>query len=369
MRILHMDTGRGWRGGQQQVLWLLEGCRVLGIEQTLLTPAGSPLAARARQSGVTVSEIAARLLTVENLRAVRRLAPQFDLAHAHDSHAHSLFCAAHPLRGRGRGWPPLVVSRRVGFPIRSLGRAKYRFASRYIAVSEYVRCRLLEAGVPEEKLRVIYDGVRPPPLLPEPEARTEFRRRQRALEGAFVFGTLSSFAPEKLLAEQLDLLKQLPASAHFWLGIPGAEQDSGSAGTALLEAARRDGLSARFRIIPVAEDAGAFLTSLDLFLYLSRMEGLGSAILLAMAHQLPVMASNVGGIPEIVRHQQTGVLVGEDRELPAAVQFLMGVPQLRRRMGEAARRFVLAHASSDKMVAQTVVLYRELLQGSTETRA
>ena len=115
VRILHVDTGTGWRGGQQQVLWLLEGCRDLDIEQMLLAPAGSPLAERARQSGIPVTEISKRALALDNLRAIRRLASDYDLAHAHDSHAHSLLCAASPFKS-GAG-PPLIVSRRVGFPV------------------------------------------------------------------------------------------------------------------------------------------------------------------------------------------------------------------------------------------------------------
>jgi hypothetical protein len=70
-----------------------------------------------------------------------------------------------------------------------------------------------------------------------------------------------------------------------------------------------------------------------------------------------------------VLHRRTGVLVGEDFEndLPGAIQFLMGSPDLRRQMAVAARQFVTAHATSDKMVAQTVVLYQKLLQGSDGT--
>ena len=369
MRILHVDTGSGWRGGQQQVLWLLEGCRDLDMEQRLLAPAGSALAERARAAGIPVAEISNRPLAIENLRAVRRLAPDYDLAHAHDSHAHSLLCAANPFRG-GRG-PALIVSRRVGFPIGAVGRSKYRIPVMYIAVSKFVRWQLIDAGVSQEKINVVFDGVKVPVDLPGESVRQQSRLRHGLGGDAFVLGMLSSFAPEKLLAQELDLLQQLPASTHFWLGVPNGEPDPGSAGMELLKTARGMGLGDRFQIIPVGDNPGAFLASLDLFVYLSRMEGLGSAILLAMAYGLPVVASKVGGIPEIVAHGQTGVLVGTDslNDLPAAIQFLMGSPQTRRRMGTAAREFVFAHATSDRMVAQTVLLYQELLQGSREPRA
>jgi len=364
LRVLHVDTGTAWRGGQQQVLSLLDGSRDLGIVQVLLAPRGSPLASRARQAAIEVIDISPQALALDNLQTLRRLAHQFDLVHAHDSHAHTLVCTALPFASRSS--LPLVVSRRVGFPISSLGRAKYRFPAMFIAISEFVRWRLLEAGVPAEKIHVVYDGVHAPAIIPRPSVRAESRRRHGADEKTFVLGTLSAIAPGKLLEKQVRLLANLPPSVHYWLGVPGGESNVDDAGAALLEVARRIGAEKRFQIVPVAQDPSAFLAGLDIFLYLSRMEGLGSAILLAMAYQLPVVASEVGGIPEIVFHCRTGVLVRKsfENELPGAIQFLIGAPHLRREMARAARLWVRAHATSDKMVAQTVVLYQKLLQES-----
>jgi len=91
---------------------------------------------------------------------------------------------------------------------------------------------------------------------------------------------------------------------------------------------------------------------------------------MAMAHSLPVLANRVGGIPEIVRHQETGLLANPvpGPELIQAARQLIDSPELRRRLGAAAREFVLAHATCDRMAAQTVAVYEELLQAS-EPRA
>ena len=127
------------------------------------------------------------------------------------------------------------------------------------------------------------------------------------------------------------------------------------------------------RIMRMGEDAGPFLAALDIFIYLSKLEGLGSAILLAMAHGLAVLANRVGGIPEIVRHQETGLLAAPvpGPELIQAARQLIDSPELRHRLGAAARKFVLAHATCDRMAAQTVAVYEELLQGkfASEPRA
>ena len=388
MRILHIDTGMGWRGGQQQVLWLMEALRARGFEQLLLAPANSPLACRVRKIGLPLAELASPAMSLANLQTVRAKRASFDIIHAHDSHAHSL--AALAAIGSAGPHRPLVVSRRVAFPVTALGRLKYRKADAYIAVSDFVRHRLLEAHVPDRKIRIVFDGV--PAGVPAPSAesseipdtRAEFRARHGVDDQTIVLGTLTSLAPEKLLEAELDLLAELPSSVHFWMAIPSTERTESSEGTertentertesTLLERARSRGLEGRLRIMRMGEDAGPFIASLDIFIYLSKLEGLGSAILLAMAHGLPVLANRVGGIPEIVRHQETGLLADPvpGPELIQSARQLIDSPELRHRLGAAAREFVLAHATCDRMAAQTVAVYEELLQGkfASEPRA
>ncbi|MBI4465154.1 MAG: glycosyltransferase family 1 protein, partial [Acidobacteria bacterium] len=87
MRILHADTGTGWRGGQQQILWLMEGLRALGAEQMLLAPPGAPLWERARREGFAVAELMSPVVSRQNLRMLRRKAEGCDLLHAHDARA------------------------------------------------------------------------------------------------------------------------------------------------------------------------------------------------------------------------------------------------------------------------------------------
>jgi glycosyltransferase involved in cell wall biosynthesis len=141
MRILHLDAGREMRGGQWQVLRLIEGLASRNVESTLLARKDAPLYLAARKQGWRVEPLG---LT----RAVRELASH-DLIHAHDARTHTM---ATLLRGR-----PLVVARRVAFPVGS--RWKYGKARRYIAVSEFVKGVLIEGGVPAEKIFVVYDGV------------------------------------------------------------------------------------------------------------------------------------------------------------------------------------------------------------------
>ena len=292
MTVLHLDSGREMRGGQWQVLRLMEGLRQESIGATLLSPRGSPLWEKARAAGLDVRPF--------GLWAIHRLSRQSDLVHAHDARAHTL---AAVLAGA-----PLVVSRRVAFPIRS--RWKYRHASRYAAVSQFVKGVMTDGGVPEDKISVVYDGV-----------------------------PVGESAPggETVVA---------PAS------------DDPMKGTALaLEATRRAGVD-----LLLSRDLASDLAEAGLFLYLTRSEGLGSAILMAMAAGVPVIASNVGGIPEIVRHRENGWLAENEPEpIAAAIRELLSDRPQARRIAALGRETVAQKFSLDRMIHNTIRIYRQVL--------
>jgi hypothetical protein len=300
MLILHLDSGREMRGGQWQVLRLLEGLRRENVDCTLLSPRGSPLWDKARAFDLDVRPL--------GILAVHQRARQSDLIHAHDARTHTLAAFL--------GGAPLVVSRRVAFPIRS--RWKYRHASRYAAVSQFVKGVLMEGGVPEDKISVVYDGV----PLGAPAARAETPGETRL---------------EKIVA---------PAS-----GDPRK-------GTALaLEATRRAGVD-----LLLSRDLQFDLPGAGLFLYLTHSEGLGSAILMAMAAGVPVIASNVGGIPEIVRHRENGWLAENQPEpIAAAIRELLADRPLARKLAANGRQTVAEKFSLDQMIQHTIHLYRQVL--------
>ena len=144
MRILHLDGGKELRGGQWQVLRLIEGLYKAGVESTLLARDGAPLFRVAYERGWRTEPL--------GIARAYSLAGQHDLLHAHDGHGHTVGAIVGPGK--------LLVSRRVAFPPKS--RLKYRRARHFLAVSELVKGILMAGGVPQEKISVVYDGV---PLL------------------------------------------------------------------------------------------------------------------------------------------------------------------------------------------------------------
>ncbi|HKE29501.1 MAG TPA: glycosyltransferase family 4 protein [Bryobacteraceae bacterium] len=290
MRVLHLDAGREMRGGQWQVLRLIEGLAAHGVESTLLARAAGPLFESARGRG----------MRVEPMGFVRTLLTRgYDVVHAHDARGHTIAALA--------GAAPLVVSRRVAFDIRSPW--KYKRARRFIAVSHFVKSVLERGAVPGEKIGVVYDGV---PLL-------------KPSSGSAVIAPASA---DPLKATPLTLDAARLASVELKLST-ALERDLGDAGV---------------------------------FVYITESEGLGSGALLAMAAGVPVIASKVGGLPEIVVHRETGLLVDNDAAAIAeAIRELRAGPDLARRLGEAGRKRVQENFTVDHMVRRTMEVYRQVL--------
>jgi glycosyltransferase involved in cell wall biosynthesis len=302
MRVLHLDAGKTMRGGQWQALRLIQGLAAESVESTLLARLGSPLFEAARKAGCRVEPLGFA-------RAAMR-ARRHDLIHAHDSRSHTIAALA--------GGAPLVVSRRVAFggaaSRPALAKWKYGRAARYIAVSEFVKSVLVERGVPSEKIAVVYDGV---PLLNVPVR----------IEG-----------PPRIVA---------PANAD----------DPRKGATLALEAARLAGVE-----LHLSDNLERDLATASLFLYITHSEGLGSGALLAMSAGVPVVASDVGGLPEIIRHGENGWLVENAPEaIAAAIRRLQGDPALARSLGQAGRQTVVERFTVERMTRRTMEVYRQAL--------
>jgi len=282
------------RGGQWQVVRLIEGLRAKGHANVLLARPHSPLFQEARKRDIEVRAL--------NLLSVRQAGHDAAVTHAHDARSHTTAAFAAPAR--------LIVSRRVAFPVRRnlLSRWKYARASHYVAVSEFVRNRLLDAGIPPSRISIVYDGV---PMLP------------------------LSHGSEIVVPESQDPRKGMS------LALAGVKR------------AGRDPL--------VSRDLEADLARAGMFVYITESEGLGSGILLAMSAGVPVIASNVGGISEIVEHERTGLLIENSPEAIAfAVRRLQDDPALAQSLAANARCIVNERFSVGRMVADTLAVYEAL---------
>lgn len=360
LRVLHIDTERGWRGGERQVLWLARELVREGHECLVAARPGEPLIQRASAEGLSVVPCApAGELDVRAAWALRRVVRQsgIQLVHAHTAHAVSLGGLA--CMGTG---VPLVASRRVDFPLRrNFGtRWKYGRVAVLIAISEAVARVLRDGGIDASRIAVVPDG-------------TDVHRRATPAS-AEVLGALGADSrPLVVQVAQLvghkDPLTFVRAIAAAHERVPGLRAllvgDGPLRGSVEAEV-RRLGLERVLCVAGYRTDADVLLASADVACLSSREEGMGSVLLDALVFGIPVAATRAGGIPEVVDDGVTGLLapIGDPRELGEAIARLATNASLRARMSDAARRRA-ADFSVERMTERTLAVYERVLAPST----
>ena len=352
----HLDFAREWRGGQRQVCLLAAGLAQRGLRTLAVTRRGSPLAERLAGTGVEV--IFLRVWGEFDWPAARRVAgiareAGAEILAAHASHPHSIALLA-------RGGLPnakIVVHRRVDVPI-GHSRKKYLAPDAYIAISEAVRRELLAGGVPGNKIHLVSSGV--PPHVRDDQAKARLAKAWHLDPAAPWVGCVADLVDHKgheFLLRAWRLVWQTEPAARLVIIGDGPLRAS-------LEAlARQLGVSEQVRFVGRSNDVPAWLSALSVFALTSKTEGLGSSILDAMAARVPVVATAAGGIPELVRHEQTGLLapVGDVEAIAANVTIALRDRQKAEALSNAAYNEVWRTRSADAMVENTLRAYREIL--------
>lgn len=364
MKIAHVDSETTWRGGQAQVLGLLRGLAARGHQVVLFCPDG-PLAEKARSTGLRVLSFRAR--SDADLRSAVRLARDLaaerpDIVHLHSGRAHAVGAPA----ARWAGRLPVVVSRRVDFAVAThpLSALKYRWGvDRFLCISEGVRRVLAAGGVPARRLRVVPSGIDVDRWRALPDAAA-LARELGLSPGTPVAGSLAALAPHK---DQHNLLR---AAALLARRLPGARWvvfGEGPLRTVLESERRALGLDAVVALPGFTERVGEALALIDVFVLSSYLEGLGTSVLDAQAAGVPVVATAVGGVPEIVEDGVTGWLVPprDPEALARAVKEALTRPEEARRRAARARQRVRGH-SIENTVTLTESAYHEVLEERAE---
>lgn len=357
LKIVHIDTGRELRGGQRQLLILARGLRARGHEQVLVCPEGGALEARARAEGFQVFALPphdpGNAHGILQLRQLLLAAPA-DILHAHDGRGQTLsWLASLGMRGRR------VASRRVTFAPDAPARQRFiygRTCHTVIAVSDHIRKLLVSVGVPEARIEVIPDSLDWPQEVPGPEVCAKARAAWGFADTDFIIGHVGAFTREKgqdLAVKALCTLREKVPQARLVLVGGGPQLPQARA-----EAEKAPG---SIRFIEHVENLAEFFPGLNLYVMPSRAEGLGSSALLAMGYGLPVVATRVGGLPEIVEDGKTGWLVTPEspEALAQAIAEAASDGARLRRFGAAARERARAF-SSDIICTRVENLYRRL---------
>jgi len=371
MKILHINTERTWRGGEQQTLYLLRGLNQRQIGCHLVCQPDSPMAAKALAAGVRVFPMAMRgeadLPAAIRLRQVIK-AHDYDILHSHTSHAHTLaFFASVGCR------VSRLVTRRVDFSIfrhRSLriNSIKYRFmADFYIAISQKIKAVMVADGVAADRIFVVHSGIDTARFerASGEGVRSEFGLepdQQVVINVAYLAGHKGQ---QYLVRAIPHVLEKIPGVRFFIIGAGElmAELQALSASLGITQALTFTG----FR-----KDVGAFYQIADLFVMSSVQEGLGTAVLDALALGKPVVAANAGGIPEIIRDGETGRLVeaANPQALAQGIIEMLTHKDHAQRTAGRGQTLVQEQFSIDAMVENNLAVYRRLLaSGNRRSRS
>lgn len=355
--ILHIDSAKTWRGGQQQVLYFAK--RLRGYDNIIACPPQSPLAERAKATGLKVLPVEMHgewdLLAVYKLKRIIKN-NSIKIVHLHSPHGHALGLLA----ARSAGNCKVVLSRRVDFHIRKniLSRVKYSNVDRIMAISERVKQVLVADGLPEEKIDVVYSGV-------------DIERFQN-VEGHYliselglnrdklIIGNIAALAWHKdqrtLLEAARIVVDEFPQVTFLIVG-------EGPLRREIEILIKKFDLEEEVKLFGFRQDIPEILSILHLFVLSSSWEGLGTSLLDAFASRVPVVATNVGGIPEIVKDRVNGILVppGNPGALAKAIISLLKNRDLAGQMAKEGFRLVKEKFNVERMVEETRKIYDRLV--------
>lgn len=360
MRVLHTESSTGWGGQENRTLNELIAMRERGHELAVVSRPGARIIDRAKEAGFETFAVdmrgAADLPAIFRLRNVMKRF-RADVVNTHSGRDTQLAgMAARSILGKR----PLVVrTRHLALPITS----KFSYSvlpDHVVTVSKYVERYLVEAGIPGDRITTVSTGV-------------DFARYDRSTIAGDLRAELNLSAETPLVGTvailrakkgHADILDAVPAvlqhfpDAHFVFAGDGAQ-------TANLKARiEAEGLVGRVHLLGLRRDVTNVLASLDVFVLPTHQEALGTAFIEAGAMGLPIVATNVDGVPEVVQDGRTGLLVPvrDGKAIAEAICRLLGDPIYRQSMGANAAEFVRRKFSREVMAQGMERLYSQLLE-------
>lgn len=342
MHICHVNLARGFRGGERQTELLIRELSEKGIQQTLLARHAQPLVSRlADTSGLKIIELRKPFWLKAGY-------VEGDLVHAHENKAAHLASIAH-----GRGGPPYLITRRVDNKPGTSGstRRMYERAGHLVAISQAI-AGILRDRWPDKPLSVIPSALG---KLPHDEQASQALRQK--WQGRLVIGHMGALDNSQkgqvyLIRAMHQLVKRCPQVHCVFLG-DGPDREWFTK-----EAQAADYIEFAGHV----DNVGDYLAAFDIFAFPSLHEGLGSSLLDAMDFSLPIVASAVDGIPDIVSQDDNGLLVppSDAQALSDALQKLVSDADLRERLAGAGKRRSLGYRP--EVMAQSYIdLYQNML--------
>jgi glycosyltransferase involved in cell wall biosynthesis len=359
VKVVHLTKVRGIGGAEQHLLALLPALRERGVDATFLSLDAGADADRFHRAlddrEIPWQRVACGLdvsprLALAVMRAIRAEHP--DLIHTHMVHADAYgSLAAHALR------IPFVSTRHnddrylLG-PFRYVDRGLMHGVRRIVAISDAVRTFHIRSGLPAEKLVTIHYGLDSVPGVPSERTPEELGVEPGA-PLVLAIGRLIAQKDHATLLDAFARVRERQPDAR--LAILGW----GPLETKVKEHAASLGLDG-FVLVPGRVEPRDWLARADVFAHTSRWEGFGIVLLEAMLASLPIVATRVSAVPEIVVDGETGLLAdaGDSRAIAEHLLALLDDPARRQAFGAAGLRRAHEEFSVERMTERTLDVYR-----------
>jgi len=368
-KILHVSGATTWRGGEQQAVYLIEELAKKTFCQMLFAPVNAPIFERIQTEGIEKQAYPKkRAVSLSMAIRLRKLCRQFkpDIIHCHDSHAHTLSYTSALIGNK----TPIVISRRVDFPVSPslFSKAKYNSnaIAAYICVSKAIKDVLSISIKEKKKIHLVYSGIN--------LNRFENKENTNILRNEFnipiknhIIANIAAIAPHKDYYTFVDTAQILLSSgfpATFLIIGDGPEAEH------INNYVASKNLKENIVFTGFRNDIPEILPEIDCMLVTSKTEGLGTSIIDALSAGTPVVATQAGGIPEIITDHENGLLspCQNPEHLSKNIETLFANQTLRNQLIENGK-LRASEFSKENMARKTAAIYEAILQNQATSTA
>jgi len=361
MKVLHLSSESTWRGGEQQIIYLVEETRKLGVEAIVGCRRGSAVEKYCQVNNLPYRSLRFKsaydiFTAIKVVQYCRR--EDVDLIQTHTSKSHTMAVIAGLLGLK----TPQILTRRVDFPIKNnwFSRFKYNYQKirKVICISETIYNMTAVDIRDKSKLITIHSGVDTGKFVPF--FKSDWLRKKYGLsQETVVIGNTSAISDQKdyyTFVKVAEVLISQKRDVRFFIVGDGPDRE------AIEQFTNDRGLQDVVTFTGFVENITEVLPSLDIFLFTSKTEGLGTSVLDAMAAHVPIVATAAGGVSEMVEHLENGLLyqVKDVDGLTVGVNLLLSDPDLGISLAKKAE-LTVRNFSKEKTAKSSYELYKEIL--------
>lgn len=356
MKVLHLSSATSWRGGEQQITYLIEGLNKLGVKNHVFAPKDAPLTNFPNNLEVTIHTY--RKISSFNpilgfqIKSIAET-EHIDIIHIHDSHSHNYFVSAAYIGLK----TPAVLSRRVDFSPSSGWKYNHPLIKKIICVSSYVGTVMSAIIDDKNKLVVINDGVDlDKKILPKDSLRKQFQIPDHYP----IIANISALAEHKDYPTFINTVRNYIQTygkevIFLIIGADAGEKKN------IEEQIASHQLGNQIIITGFLDRAHQYLGEIDIFLFTSKEEGMGSTLLDAMLYGTPIVSTDAGGIKDLVVNEKCGLIcpVGDSHCLSKKIHLLLHTKTLRNAIIKGGLERVVAF-SKEVMAKKTHAVYLDI---------